>query len=201
MDPRIYPPTQKGRIFELCALGLRDFAKIRADGRLDPFELARFARLLVIDFDQIEGLSPETQSHLLGEGANSWSGGTASRMLPNGWKLVILNPTHGRQRNNATLMEEICHVFLGHKANRLAILSKDKEGKVSARDYNESDEEAAYAVGAAALAPYSSLRKFVLRGMTSKKIARHFDVSVALVEYRLKVSRLWEKYKKHQDQG
>ena len=201
MDARIYPPTQKGRIFELCALGLRDFAKVKNDGRLDPFELARFAKLLVVDFSQIVGLSLQTQSHLLGEGANSWSGGTASQTLPNGWKLVILNPTHGPQRNNATLMEEICHVFLGHKANRLAIVSEDRNGKMSARDYNESDEEAAYAVGAAALAPYSSLLKFVLRGMTSKEIGRHFDVSRDLVEYRLKVSRLWEQYKARQGQS
>jgi hypothetical protein len=32
-------------------------------------------------------------------------------------------------------------------------------------------------------------------GKTSAEIARHFNVSRALVEYRIKVSRLWGDYK------
>lgn len=183
------------------ALGLRDFAGVREDEALDPFALAHFAKLMVIDFDQIEGLTAETREHLLGQGANAWSGGTCSRPLPNGWRLVILNPKHGTQRNNATLMEEVCHVFLGHKANRLAIVAENRQGKTVARDYNDEDEEAAYAVGAAALVPYAALRRSVLKGKTSKEIAQHFNVSRDLVEYRLKVSRLWNDYKaRHEEE-
>lgn len=193
------PPTQKGRQYELRAMGLRDFAGLRNDEEpLDPWTLARFAKLMVVDFDQIEGLSPEAREHLLGAGADAWSGGTCSRPLPNGWRLVILNPQHGLQRNHATLMEEVCHVFLGHKANRLAIVAQNKQGRLVARDYNEEDEEAAYAVGAAALVPYATLRRFVHQNKTSLEIARHFEVSRELVEYRLKVSRLWAEYKSRQ---
>ena len=177
------------------ALGLRDFARVKGDEPLDPFALAHFAKLMVINFDEIKGLSEETREHLLGDGANSWSGGTASRPLPNGWRLVILNPKHGAQRNNATLMEEVCHVFLGHKANRLSIVAENKQGKTVARDYNEEDEEAAYAVGAAALVPFAGLSRFVSKGKTSREIAQHFNVSRELVEYRMKVSRLWAEYK------
>jgi hypothetical protein len=196
VDTENLPPTYKGRQYEVRALGLRDFAGLRADDEpLDPFELAMFAKLAVIDFDQIEGLSEETKEHLLGTGSDAWSGGTCSRPLPNGWRLVILNPRHGRARNNATLMEEVCHVFLGHKANRLSIVAKNKEGKTVARDYNEEDEEAAYSVGAAALVPYSGLRKLLRRGKTSIEIARHFNVSRELVEFRLKISRLWNEYR------
>src|SRR5918911_176710 len=152
-------------------MGLRDFAGLsRDDEPLDPFALAQFAKLMVIDFEQIEGLSEEAREHLLGAGADAWSGGTCSRPLPNGWRLVILNPKHGRARNNATLMEEVCHVFLGHRANRLAIVAQNKQGKTVARDYNDADEEAAYAGGAAAPVPYNALRRFVLQGKTSTKI-------------------------------
>jgi hypothetical protein len=196
VDDAKLPPTFKGRQYELRALGLRDFAGLRRDDEaLDPFALAHFAKLMVINFEQIEGLSAETREHLLGVGADAWSGGTCSRPLPNGWRLVILNPKHGRARNNATLMEEVCHVFLGHKANRLAIVAQNRQGKTVARDYNDEDEEAAYAVGAAALLPYSALRRLVQRGQTSTEIARHFNVSRELVEYRLKVSRLWGAYR------
>ncbi|HEX7174362.1 MAG TPA: ImmA/IrrE family metallo-endopeptidase [Pyrinomonadaceae bacterium] len=196
VDEKVLPPSFKGRQYEVRALGLRDFAGLRRDDdALDPFELAYFARLMVINFEQIEGLSEETKEHLLGAGTDAWSGGTCSRPLPNGWRLVILNPKHGRSRNNATLMEEVCHVFLGHKANRLSIVARNKNGQTVARDYNDDDEEAAYSVGAAALAPYAGLRKLMRQGKTSIEIARHFNVSRELVEFRLKISRLWAEYR------
>ena len=177
---------------------MRDFAGVAPEQPLDPFALAEFARLLVVDFDSIEGLSDESRTHLLGEAADEWSGGACSRALPNGWKLVILNPAHGKQRNRATLMEEVAHVFLGHAPNRLAVIGKNstgKQGAAVARDYNHDDEEAAYAVGAAALVPYAALRRMVLAGRLASEIARHFRVSRQLVEYRIKVTHLWAQYK------
>ena len=212
----LLPASEKRKQFELYALGLRDFAGVKDAQPLDPFALAEFAKLLVVDFDQIEGLSPESRQHLLGEGADQWSGGACSRPLPNGWKLVILNPAHGQQRNRATLMEEVAHVFLGHQPNRLAIINEQRSevrdetpkktsassrnpsagrSRTMARDYNHDDEEAAYAVGAAALIPYAALRGFVRAGRRADQIARHFRVSRQLVEYRIKVTHLWPEYK------
>jgi len=65
-----------------------------------------------------------------------------------------------------------------------------------ARDYNQSDEEAAYAVGAAALVPFGALRRLVFEGRSSRDIARHFRVSRQLAEYRIKVTHLWPEYKR-----
>ncbi|HYX28726.1 MAG TPA: ImmA/IrrE family metallo-endopeptidase, partial [Pyrinomonadaceae bacterium] len=114
-----------------------------------------------------------------------------------------------------TLMEEVAHVFLGHKANRLAVINEQRSevrGQRSdkrksndqspshiqtlARDYNHDDEEAAYAVGSAALVPYAALRRLVRRGRDAAWIARHFRVSRQLVEYRIKVTHLWQEYKR-----
>ena len=196
MDTSNLPPTNKGRSYEIYAIGLREFAGLRQDTeRLNPFDLARFAKLLVVSFEQVEELlTEETKSRLLGDGKNDWSGGACSQTLPNGQKLIILNPTHGKNRHNATLMEEVSHVFLGHKPSRLAIETRDKNGNVRARDYNAEIEEQAYSVGAAALVPFSGVRSFIEQGRTSRDIARHYDVSYQLVEYRLKVSRLWSDY-------
>jgi hypothetical protein len=194
----LLPPTEKRKQYELRALALRDFAAVAPDEALDPFALAEFAQLLVVDFDQIKGLSDESREHLLGAGTDEWSGGACARPLPNGWRLVILNPAHGAQRNRATLMEEVSHVFLGHGANRLAVVVSDEKktsNRVLARDYNKSDEEAAYAIGTAALVPYAALRKLVLDGRTADQIARRFRVSRQLVEYRIKVTDLWSAYK------
>ena len=199
MDTTDLPPTQKGRHYELRAQGLREFAGLRRDDqRLDPFKLAKYAKLLVVSFDLIEAsLTEETRKQLLGDGKEKWSGGASSHRLPDGSKLIILNPTHGKNRHNATLMEEISHVFLGHKPSRLAIENRKKGEDVIARDYNAAIEEEAYATGAAALVPYRGLKQFVEQGKTSAEIARHFNVSRALVEYRIKVSRLWDAYKEN----
>lgn len=196
MNTENLPPTRKGRDYEIKAIGLREFAGLRSDDEmLNPFELAHFAKLLVASFDQIEPLlTEETKQHLLGDARDKWSGGACSQTLQDGRKLIILNPTHGKNRQNATLMEEICHVFLGHQPSRLAIKTKNKKGEVIARDYRPEIEEEAYAVGAAALVPFSGLRRMVFEGRTSREIARHFNVSRDLVEYRIKVSRLWQDY-------
>ena len=192
------PPTQKGRHHELRGQGLRAFAGLtRDDQRLDPFKLAKYAGLLVPSFEEIDGLSEEARDQLLNVAKDRWSGGAASIKLPNGKKLVILNPTHARTRHKATLMEEISHVFLGHKPSRLAIETRDKHGNTLARDYNADIEEEAYATGAAALVPYGGLKRFVESGKTAAEIARHYNVSRALVEYRIKISRLWDTYKEN----
>jgi hypothetical protein len=189
------PPGEKWQQFELYAQGFRDFASVRADVPLDPFRLANFANLLVVNFDQIKGLSSETRDHLLGEASEKWSGGACSIPLPDGRKIVILNPSHGRMRTNATLMEEVSHVFLGHRPSRLKVVAETENGQTVSREYRKTDEEAAYATGAAALVPYSALRRFVLDGQTIEKIAKHFRVSRELVAYRLKVTRLWRAYR------
>lgn len=196
MDFSLLPPTRKGRNYEIKALALRDFAGLKRDDEpLNPFELARYAKLLVVSFEQIEPfLTAETKTHLLFDGKNAWSGGACSQTLPDGRKLIVLNPTHGENRQNATLMEEISHVFLGHKPSKLAIKNFNKNGQPIAREYQAEVEEEAYSVGAAALVPYSALRRMVHQGKTSREIARHFNVSRELIEYRIKVSRLWEVY-------
>jgi Zn-dependent peptidase ImmA (M78 family) len=196
------PPTKKGRHHELRARGLREFAGLRRDDqRLDPFELAKYAGLIVPTFDEIQDLSPEAREQLLITAKDRWSGGAASIRLPNGKRLVILNPTHAKTRHKATLMEEISHVFLGHKPSRLAVESRDRDGNVLARDYNADIEEEAYATGAAALVPFTGLKRFVENGRTVAEIARHYNVSKPLVEYRIKISKLWETYKERVFQG
>ncbi len=197
MSKALFPPTAKGRKYEQQARNIRTFAGLKRDDEpLDPFALAPYAGLLVVDFSQIEGLSEQARNHLLGEGARDWSGGTFTRPLPNGRQLVILNPKHGLQRHQATLMEEVCHVFLGHKANQLEITKTNEQGQIVARDYHDADEEEAYAVGAAALVPYAALHRFVTTGKTTFQIARHFGVSRQLAIYRIQISLLWPEYKK-----
>jgi hypothetical protein len=75
------------------------------------------------------------------------------------------------------------------------VVAETESGRTISREYRKADEEAAYATGAAALVPFSALRRFVLEGQRSRQIANHFRVSRELVEYRLKVTRLWKTYR------
>ena len=49
VDQFTLPPGERWRRYELQGLGLRDFAGARADVPLNPFALARFANLLVVN--------------------------------------------------------------------------------------------------------------------------------------------------------
>ena len=189
------PPTAKRRVHERIALKIREFAGVAIDQNLNPWELAPYCKLQVVNIRDVQGLSESARKQLLRMDGKGWSGG-ASRPLPNGWRLVFLNPTHGKERQAATLMEEICHVILGHSPT--SIRTEHSEDQIKFRDFNENQEEVAYAVGAAALVPYFPLKLAVQTGLPANQIARRFAVSRELVEYRIKVCRLWDEYKQQQ---
>ena len=189
------PPTAKRRVHERIALKIREFAGVAIDQNLNPWELAPYCKLQVVNIRDVQCLSESARKQLLRMDGKGWSGG-ASRPLPNGWRLVFLNPTHGKERQAATLMEEICHVILGHSPT--SIRTEHSEDQIKFRDFNENQEEVAYAVGAAALVPYFPLKLAVQTGLPANQIARRFAVSRELVEYRIKVCRLWDEYKQQQ---
>jgi hypothetical protein len=185
----VLPPTAKRKVFERIALKIREYAGVPLEERLDPWALAGEMKLRVLTPHDIEGISPEMRQVLLqGDG---WSGG-ALPPLPDGTRLVFLNPTHSTERQAATLMEEISHVVLGHTPSRIHGVRISEEERAKFRDYNAAQEEAAYGVGSAALVPYFPLRRATEFGLEASAIAKHYGVSRALVEYRLKVCRLWQ---------
>jgi hypothetical protein len=198
IDDEMLPPTAKRRVYERIALKIREFAATPLDQPLNPWKLAPFVKIRVMDLKAVEGLSDESRTLLLGDNGKSWSGG-ASRPLPDGWRLVFLNPNHTRERQAATLMEEICHVILGHSPTRLLLAEQTSKG-VRFRNFDKNQEEVAYSVGAATLIPYFPLKHAVMARLTADKIARRFGVSRDLVEYRIKVCRLWSDYKQKRPQ-
>ena len=198
IDDEMLPPTAKRRVYERIALKIREFAATPIDQPLNPWKLAPFVKIRVMDLKAVEGLSDESRSLLLGDNGKSWSGG-ASRPLPDGWRLVFLNPNHTRERQAATLMEEICHVILGHSPTRLLLSEQTNKG-IRFRNFDKNQEEVAYSVGAATLIPYFPLKHAVKAKLSADIIARRFGVSRDLVEYRIKVCRLWSDYKQKRTQ-
>ena len=124
------------------------------------------------------------KEHFVGGRSSNWSGMCVP--YPNGITLVIYNTDHPERRTRATLMEEFFHLWLGHPHDRLRLLS-DGEGR---REYHSGKESEAYGSGAAALVPYKSLKAMLTDGKTARQVADHFLVSEALVEFRIRVSKL-----------
>jgi hypothetical protein len=157
------------------ALQIRDFAKVDLTARLDPFVLAESISVRVLYLSDLTGLSESSRASL--DVADGWSGG-ATQDLGDGSHIVILNQRQSSGRQAATLMEEVCHILFGHKPSKIGA------GQIGGRSYNFNIEEEAYAVGAAALVPYRSLRDLLGSRASVRKIAGHFGVTPSLVVYR-----------------
>lgn len=187
----LWPPSIKRKIFERIALKIREIAAVPLDRPLDPWRLAPQVKLQVVDIGQLQGLSAEARAILLKDKEKDWSGAT-TMPLPNGWRLVFINPKHSKERQAATLMEEVSHIILGHTPT---VITPDQvDDNMRLRDFHKAQEEAAYSVGAAALVPYGFLHTAVTRGIAAERIARRFQVSEDLALYRIKVCHLWEMY-------
>ena len=186
--PLPLPRNYRGRAYERVGLRIRGFAGVSIEGPLDPFSLAEFVKIQVIEPSQVGGLSPLVLAELNGRSSSRWSAVTLG--LPDGWQLCILNPTHNSERQRASLMEEITHVVLGHEPTRIVT----GEGGIAYRGYNALNEQVAYGVGAAALVPYAALLQGLGDGKKPEKIARQYGVSIPLVLYRIKITMLWTLY-------
>ena len=191
----LMPRNHRGKAFERVGLRIREFAGVSLEEPLDPFALAKFTKITVIRPSELRQLPPNVLAELVGRSQSRWSGVTLA--LPGGEQLCILNPTHGPERTRATLMEEIAHVVLGHQPTRILT----GVGGIACREYNAANEEAAYGVGAAALVPYTPLFVGLMDGATPESIALQYGVSSQLVSYRIKITMLWDVYKRKMAQA
>ena len=170
------------RQIERSGIRIRNFAGLTLYEELNPFLLAENLGMKVINITSVPNLSAKNVQTLLINKAMEWSG-ASSGVLDDGSVLIVLNPSQSRLRQRATLMEEICHVLLGHQRDSLSL---DQKG----RTYHSNQESEAYAVGAAALLPYVALKKYRAQGLSDTDIASLFKVSRSLVNYRFKITSL-----------
>ncbi len=179
VDLKLLPPPDVGRwrAYERMALRVREFARVGLNARLDPFALAESINVKVLYLSDLAELSVSSRERL--DVPDGWSGG-ATQDLGDGSYIVILNQRHSLGRQAATLMEEVCHILFRHQPSKI---SADQPG---GRSYNFSVEEEAYAVGAAALLPYHSLKTLLVSGVSVRNIAARFGVTPSLVVYRAK---------------
>lgn len=192
------PFSRRASEWEPKALELRRRVPVGHDALLDPWVLAPKVGLEVIDANEVLPLlADEERIHLLGFASDRWSGGVLPSVLPNGNRICMLNPRHSRTRNKITLMEEVCHVYLQHNPTSMVF----GEGGLQVRDFNKRQEDEAYGVGAAALLPWRAFFSCLNEGMSATEIAARFDVSIPLVEYRIKICGATNLYRARQRQS
>jgi hypothetical protein len=189
------PFSDRAKVWEPKAVELRRLGEAKPSDRLDPWHLASKVGLTVVDARLIiKYLNLDERNHLFGDGRFRWSGGVYPRPLPDGTRVCILNPTHSRRRNKITLMEEIAHTYLEHVPSSLVMAADG----LQFRDYDRSQEDDAYGVGAAALLPWQNFFHAVNSGQTAEELAEHFDVTEDLISYRIKITGAYRVYRARQ---
>jgi len=88
-------------------------------------------------------------------------------------------------------MEEIVHIHRKHKPSGL----RDVMPGLRVRDYHKDQETEAYGVGAAVLLPWSQFYHQLDAGRSVADMAEAFDVTEALIQYRIKVTAATNLYR------
>jgi hypothetical protein len=185
-----FPPNPAQWPFERNGRKFRQRFSIPFDQPLRPFEIGgRFSDVTLLSRDDLAAMvEAEDLAEAFGPARHRWSAVTIP--IPGNGFVIIMNDTHARTRQNATLMEEYFHIVLGHKPSRIKQCPLTGLMK---REFNKKMENEAYWSAAAALVPFTALRDMVDAGLSVGQIAGHFEVSDALVEFRLKVTKQWRR--------
>ena len=191
----LLPFSAKGKRWEPHGLALRRLLSLTPRQFLDPFALAGKVDLKLVDVCELcEQLGPEITELVLAKDKNGWSGGVFARPLPDGKRVCILNSTHGPRRTKITLMEEIAHIHLKHTPTGLM---RSADG-LRMRDYDKTQEEDAYGVGAAALIPWVSFFQAINGGATVNELAETYELSEQLIRYRIQITGAYRLYQARQ---
>lgn len=167
---------------EWRAIQLRRKCGLFACEPLDPYSLAEAMNVTVINAYQIRGLAKRDR-RVLDKDADSWDGG--AMLMPDGNYTVVLNPTRTDNRQRATLMEELAHIHLEHRATQLR-----SENGIVLREFRKAQETQAYWVGAAALVPRPVLERALEKNTSMAVVAYKYSVSIQLVAFRARIMGL-----------
>ncbi|WP_240500050.1 ImmA/IrrE family metallo-endopeptidase [Sphingomonas montana] len=149
--------------------------------RLCPWEFADTLSAMVFGADELD-LELEHATQLLRTDPDSWSGMT---LLEEGTHVVVLNSTHPRTRQTATLMHELAHITLEHIPAEVTV---SPSGLLLLSDYSPEQEDEADWLGAALLLPEQALLRDRSCGLSVSSIAAEFGVSEALCHWRCRMT-------------
>jgi transcriptional regulator with XRE-family HTH domain len=161
---------------------------IAKDGPVDSLMLD-VEGIEVIRLRESDCLDRKTIALLSGEAAGEWSAMSVPLDLDEDRWAVLLNDTHGVERQRVTLLEEYWHILLGHKLTKVARIAE-----AYGRTYDKVEEHDAYYLASATLLPKRAVTAAVAEKQVSTEIGRRFGTSSELVDYRIKRLGLWREH-------
>jgi len=169
---------------ETTANDIRTLAQPNFEEALDPFKLSSVLGIDIIKPYDIQSADANCVANLCNHYSNEWDAFTLAA-FDIGKIVIVYNPEKAPKRINATIMEEISHILLGHEPTQIA----EQDGAFF-RDYNSAQEEEAKYVGWAALLPRESLKWAISKKLTLEEISDRFGASQKMIEYRLNRTNL-----------
>jgi len=166
---------------ERRSITARESLGLNSSAPLCPWKFAQSLHVMVFGADELD-LDAEHAAQLLQRDPDSWSGMT---LYDEGTHVVVLNSTHHKNRQTATLMHEIAHITLDHVAAEVTV---SPSGLVLLSDYSIDQEDEADWLGAALLLPEAALLNERSRGMSVAAIAKSYGVSETLCNWRCRMT-------------
>lgn len=166
---------------ERAAGNARHALKLGALEPLDPWAFANHLSVAVLEFGSLE-LSPKSIRQLTVSDVESWS---ALTLREGNLFAIVLNPSHALTRQRNDLTHELAHIELKHVPARVDV---SKTGMLLLSDYSDEHEQEADWYAGALLLPRMALVHHRSRGRTPAQIAERYGVSVALTEWRLRMT-------------
>ena len=167
---------------ERTAATYREALGLRLADRFDPDRLAEHLGLEIWGPEDVPELSPEKLRQLTVHDSDSWSAVT----LHVGDKpLIIINSAHARTRRRSSLTHEMAHLILRHGPGRIDV---SKDGHLLLNSFDREQEEEADWFAGALLVPRDGLRSVFHSTKDPGELAKHFEVSVDLLQWRLRMT-------------
>lgn len=169
---------------ENTSLSYRDRLKSKATSPINVFALARHLDVRVLDLRKMleAGVDPDTVSHLCSPEGDEWSAFTVCYRDND---VIVLNPSHSRERLASDMAHELSHLILQHKPAQIFI---DPSINVSMRHFDKSQENEAAWLSGCLLLPRPALVHVARCRMSDDEVIRDYSVSQQMLNYRRSVS-------------
>lgn len=127
---------------------------------------------------------------IMGEGI---SGGFSAVRLKNvdGDNIILHNGSHSPARQESNIMHELAHIICGHKVSDDFL---DVSIALNMRYFNERQEEEAKFLGACLQIAKPGLLMAAKRKMSYQEIADHFNASIDMVKYRMRITGIEKRF-------
>ncbi len=148
---------------------------------LCAFKLAEYLNIPI--YSATEFLSLPDEIEKLSDESFGWSALTMVTSADN--RIIIHNPYHSQARQQSDIMHELAHVICEHKQS---LDNYNFKIPLGMRHFDELQEEEAICLGSTLQITRPGLQWALKRNYTVEQIANHFNSSVEMATYRLRIS-------------